>query len=304
MQVAISADLGGTLLRTAAVTPAHEVIHQTVLPVGSRRGNAAIAPLLRGALAETYDQVRRSAMEPVGVGLAMPGLVDTQQGVIRYSANLDLHDLAVRAIVQEVVPYQVAVENDVRAAAWGEFRWGAGRGTQYMAYLSVGTGIAAAVICRGQLHRGAGGAAGELGHVPVVPNGAPCRCGGRGCLETVAGGWGIAQRAAARIGSPDLLTAEAVFEAAAAGDPVASAVIGDAGEFLGRAAVLLMRLWDPDRLVLGGGLFFSGSPLVDAVDRAVQAGGLARQVSPTVHRGAFERDAGLIGGACLVLSPP
>jgi len=304
VEVAIAADLGGTLLRTAAVTPAREMIHRTALQVGTRRGNAEIEVLLRKALAEACEWVRAEAMEPIGVGLAVPGLVDPQRGVIRYSANLDLHDLSVRPIVQEVVPRPVVVENDVRAAAWGEFRWGAGRGTRHMVYLSAGTGIAAAVICEGQLYRGAGAAAGELGHVSVVPDGEPCRCGGRGCLETVAGGWGIAQRAARRMRSQDAPTAEAVFEAATAGDPEAGAVIREAGEFLGRAAVLLMRLWDPERLVLGGGLFFSGSPLLEAVQQAVHTGGLASQILPAVHRGAFERNAGLIGAACLVLAPP
>jgi len=304
MEEVIAVDLGGTLLRAAAVSAAAEVLYQTVQPVGAHRGNAEIGRRLRGAVADVYERMRATGAAPVGVGLAVPGLVDAAAGIIRYSANLDLVDLPVRSVVQEVVPCPIVVENDVRAAAWGEFHWGAGRGAREMVYLSAGTGIAAALICGGRLYRGAGGAAGELGHVPVVPDGEVCRCGRRGCLETVAGGWGIARRAARRAGRGDGLTAEEVFAAAAAGDPGAAEVIREAGEFLGRAAVLLVRLWDPDRLVLGGGLFSGGSPLVEAVRRAVQTGGLTGQPSPAVERGSWERNAGLMGAAALVVSPP
>ncbi|MDQ7843522.1 MAG: ROK family protein [Armatimonadota bacterium] len=304
MEAVIAVDLGGTLLRVAAVSAAPAIVRQTVQPVGDDRGNALIADRLRRAVAEVFAGMRQKGAEPVGVGLAVPGLVDAQAGVVRYSANLDLRDFPVRTIVQEVVPCPVLVENDVRAAAWGEFHWGAGRGAQEMVYLSAGTGIAAAFICGGRLYRGSKGASGELGHVPVVPDGEPCRCGGRGCLETVAGGWGIAQRAARRVGSKEILTAEQVFAAAASGDLWAVEVIREAGEFLGRAAVLLVRLTDPERLVLGGGLFSAASPLVESVRQAVRTAGLTGQTPPAVERGALERDAGLMGAAGLVLVPP
>ncbi len=304
MQVVVAVDLGGTLLRTAVVSAAREILHQTVRPVGDRRGNTAIGRLLREAVTDAREALRPCNWEPTGVGLAVPGVVDAQAGMIRYSANLQLDALPVRDIVQEVLPGVVVVENDVRAAAWGEFHWGAGRGVRHMVYLSAGTGIAAAAVCEGRLYRGRAGAAGELGHVVVVPDGEQCRCGQRGCLETVAGGWGIARRAARRAGTESPLSAEAVFEAARAGDPGARDVIREAGKFLGRAAVLLVRLWDPERLVLGGGLFFDGSPLLDAVRRAVQTGGLAGTSPPAVERAVFGPNAGLLGAACLVHAPP
>jgi len=312
VQVVIVADLGGTLLRTGLVTPARVLVHQSTQRVGDRRGNAAIEALLRDALREASERAQAQALEPVGAGLAVPGLVDPERGVIRYSANLDLRELAVAAIVREVIPLPVVVENDVRAAAWGEWRWGAGRGTRHMGYLSAGTGIAAAVISGGRLYHGATSAAGEIGHAPVVRNGDSCRCGQRGCLETMAGGWGIVRRAGqlavrpARSASGPAeegpLTTEAVFEAAAVGDPAAAAIIREAGEFLGQAAVAAVRLWDPERLILGGGLFFDGSPLTDAVRRAVAGSVFYGETPPPVHLAEFGGNSGLMGAACLVLA--
>lgn len=294
-RVAIAADLGGTFLRTGLVTPAGVLVHQNLHRVGDRRGNAAVNRLLRDALRQAYEQGLERSLEPVGCALAVPGLVDAPAGIIRYSANLDLRDLPVASIVREAVPLPVVVENDVRAAAWGEWMWGAAQGTRDMAYLSAGTGIAAAVICDGRLYRGATGTAGEIGHAPVIPEGDLCRCGQRGCLETIAGGWGIARRA----GRP---TTEAVFEAAAAGDAAARAAIKEAGLLLGQAAVTVVRLWNPECLVLGGGLFHDGSPLTEAVREAVTRSVLYGQVPPIVRPAEFGGHSGVMGAACLVLA--
>ena len=295
MRVAIAADLGGAFLPTAFVPPERGMLHEATRRVGDHRGNAAVKAFLRDALRQAYEQARGESLEPVAIGLAVPGLVDPAAGILRYSGNLDVRGLPVAAVVREAVPLPVVVENDVRAAAWGEWMWGAGQGIRYMTYLSAGTGIAAAVICNGDLYHGATGAAGEIGHAPVIPDGDLCRCGQRGCLETVASGWGIARRA----GMP---TAEAVFEAAAAGDATAGAAIKEAGQFLGQAAVTAVRLWNPERLVLGGGLFYDGSPLIEAVCEAVARSTLHGEVPPPVHRAAFGGRSGLMGAACLVFA--
>jgi glucokinase len=295
MRVVIAADLGGTFFRTALVTAERSALHEVSQRVGDHRGNAAVAAFLQVNLQRAYTEACGRSFEPVAVGVAVPGLVDPAAGVLRYSGNLDLRDLPVATVVGETVPLPVVVENDVRAAAWGEWLWGAGQGASHPLYLSAGTGIAAAVIIDGHLYRGATAAAGELGHAPVVPDGDTCRCGRRGCLETVAGGWGIARRA----GMP---TAEAVFKMAAAGDAAAAAVITDAGRFLAQAAMTAIRLWNPDCVILGGGLFHDGSPLIEAVRAAVSRSALHDGEPPPVRRAAFGDHSGLMGAACLVLA--
>lgn len=239
-------------------------------------------------------------------GLSVPGLVDSERGLIRFAANLGVSDLPVADLVQGLLGAPVIVENDVRAATWGEWRWGAGEGADPFVYLNAGTGIAVGLMWGGRLLRGVGGAAGEIGHMPVVADGDPCRCGGRGCLETVAGGWGIAARAvrlaaAAGMPLPEGAAAREVCEVAARGHPVAAQVVRDAGDALGRAAIMLTRLVNPERIVLGGGLFAPGSPLVEAVRQCVEAHPLRDVPPPEVVVGRLGIRAGLLGAACLAL---
>lgn len=309
----IAVDMGGTLLRVGVVTTDHTIAQQWAHRIEGRRGAAPIGALLQSALREAAGWMSEHAHYPAGVGIAVPGVVEPEDGIVRYSANLDLHNVPVAALAREVIPAPVAVENDVRASAWGEYVWGSGMGTRYMVYLSAGTGIAAAVIDDGRPYRGISGAAGELGHAPVFPNGERCSCGNVGCLETVASGWGIVHRAAQAgmvpVGagpgrsSEAGLTVEAVFQAAAAGDRIARAVIGDAGVYLGQAAVSLVRLLNPQKLILGGGLFFAGSPLVAAVTAAVEGVSLSGETPPPVALASSGSNSGLIGAACLLLAP-
>lgn len=295
MRAVIAADLGGTYLRTATVTAERIVLHEAIRRVEVRRGNAAVAAFLRVAVEEAYKRAGEASLDPAAVGLAVPGLVDRAAGIMRYAGNLDVHDLPVVAAVRTVAPRPLVIENDVRAAAWGEWMWGAGQGAGHMAYLSVGTGIAAALVSGGHLYYGAEDAAGELGHAPVIPDGDLCRCGQRGCLETVAAGWGIARRAG-------MASAQEVFEAASAGNASAGAVIEEAGRALGRAALILVRLWDPDRLVLGGGLFHHGSALAASVHESVTRSALRGAVSPSVFTAAYAGRSGLMGAACLAFA--
>jgi glucokinase len=308
----IAADLGGTLLRTGVVRPPHTILHQSTRRVEDRRGNEEIEALLRAALTDAVHWTHASHTPVAATGLAVPGLIDPAQGVMRYSTNLGVRDLPVAAIARDVVTGPVVVENDVRAAAWAEWVWGAGRGSRIMAYLSVGTGVAAALVYEDRLYHGADAAAGELGHIPVVPDGDSCRCGQRGCLETVAGGWGILRRAerlarqrASALTGPSAreeLTTEHVFQAAAEGDSVAGSVLAEAGGALGRAAVTLLRLWNPERLVLGGGLLLEASPLAREVQRAVAASTLYGEPMPPVSLAKFAGSSGLIGAAGLALA--
>jgi len=309
----VAVDMGGTLLRVGVVSADRTIAQQWVHRIEGRRGAAPIGALLQSALREASGWMSAHARYPAGVGIGVPGVVEPEDGLVRYSANLDLHNVPLAALAREVIPAPVAVENDVRAAAWGEYQWGAGKGARYMVYLSAGTGIAAAVIDDGRPYRGISGAAGELGHAPVFPDGERCSCGNVGCLETVASGWGIVHRAAqsgmvrvgagpGRSGEADL-TVEAVFQAAATGDRTATAVISDAGVHLGQAAVSLVRLLNPQKLILGGGLFFAGSPLVTAVTAAVEGVSLFGAMPPSVSLAAFGSNSGLIGAACLLLVP-
>jgi predicted NBD/HSP70 family sugar kinase len=191
--------------------------------------------------------------------------------------NLDWHDLPLGPGLEAILGIPVVVENDVRAAALGLDRRQFGA-TGSLALLAIGTGIAAGVVLDGQLHRGAHGLAGEIGHVVVDPGGAPCACGNRGCLETVAAGPALVRRTlagwAARGNGHGVATdaapdagAEAVFAAATTGDPVARDVVEASGRAVAWGIHLLALAYDVDRIVIGGGVSHAGEPFIAPVRR-------------------------------------
>lgn len=205
----------------------------------------------------------RDAAGSVGVGI--PGLVDHVGGEVQHAVNLGLNGdrLSLRTLLEDRCSLPVHVENDVNAATLGAV---ALSGIQDLVYLSIGTGLAAGIAIDGRVRRGATGAAGEIGHVPVDPAGALCRCGQRGCLETVASGSALA----AAWPSGDQPAAQALFAAAAAGDPDAVAVRDRFSAGVADAVRTLVLSVDPQTIVLGGGVAHLGQPLVDHVAEALR----------------------------------
>jgi predicted NBD/HSP70 family sugar kinase len=221
-----------------------------------------------GTAAEVVETLRRTTGDPLRrtVGLGIPGLVDAERGAVKHAVNLGVDGdwFAVGEVLSDRLSVPVRVENDVNVAALGAM---ASSGADDLVYLSIGTGLAAGLVLGGRLRRGSHGAAGEIGHVPVDPAGTWCQCGQRGCLETVASGSGLA----AAWPSDDVPPAQAVFAAAAAGDPGAEEVRGAFVAGVAEAVRLLALAVDPDVVVLGGGVAHLGEPLREAVAAALAA---------------------------------
>jgi glucokinase len=205
------------------------------------------------------------------VGLGIPGLVDVERGMVKHAVNLGVDGdwVPLRAELEARLGVRVAVENDVNVATLGAV---ALSGIRDLVYVSIGTGLAAGLVLDGVLRRGATGAAGEIGHVPTDPNGAVCQCGQRGCLETIASGRALAE-AWHPAGSPggDVPPAQAVFAAAAAGDPRAVEVRDRFAAGVADAVRTLCLSVDPATIVLGGGVSHLGARLVEAVGDALRA---------------------------------
>jgi len=231
------------------------------------------------------------------VGLVVPGVVDAQQGIAVYATNLGWRDLPIRQIVAEAVGLPVILDHDVRAAGMAELELGAGRGVHEMLFVALGTGIAAAVITRGQMSAGATGRAGELGHLPVCPDGEWCACGQRGCTETYASAAALSRRYSAASGVRDI-RAEDVLSRAAAGDALANGVFTDAITALGRALVSYVLIMDPELIIIGGGMAASGAALLGPLTQEVKAG-LVWRPAPTIVTGRFAGDAGRRGAGLL-----
>lgn len=274
---------------------------------------------------DAFEQVAGSMgveeRERIGaVGVGAPGVVDTAAGILRLAPGLGggLRDVPLRARLADRLGLPVAIANRSKAAAVGEHLHGVGRGSDHLVYVWMGFGVAAGLILGGVPHLGVSGSAGELGHVVVAPDGPPCACGGRGCLQAVAGGPAIAHRAREllRTGRPgntgstalahvplDLLDAQDVIAAAAAGDALARRVLDEVGGYLGRVLATVVNLLNVKMIILGGPVGEAAAPLIaDAVQRELRAFALSVPLADVrIVPGTLGGNAGAVGAAALAL---
>jgi glucokinase len=292
----IGVDVGGTTVKAALIGSDGLEYAASERPTPRQLGpDAVIATTIR-AIDELRAQVPEDARLRA-VGLVVPGIVDAHQGIAIYAANLGWRELPLRQIVAEAIGLPVVLDHDVRAAGLAELELGAGRGLQEVLFVALGTGVAAAVITRGQAYAGATGRAGELGHLPVFPEGEWCACGQRGCTETYASAAALSRRYSAASGVSEV-PAKEVISRAAAGEPVADRIFADAVTALARALVHYVLLMDPQVILIGGGMAASGEALLQPLTREVQAG-LAWRPAPTISNGRFAGDAGRRGAGLL-----
>lgn len=297
---AVGADLGGTKLLVLAVDAAGTVLAETKVarPEGPEATVDAPVDIAGGWVGGRPDL-------PVGIGVA--GLVD-RDGVLRTGPNLPGFDgfpFAARLAAATGGP--VAVDNDATAAAMGEQRIGAARGADDAVFVALGTGIGGAAVVGGALRRGANGFAGEFGHMVVDPDGPVCPCGARGCWERFASGsgleWLAAQHPSGRWAD---VQGEEVAAAAAAGDPDALEVVGQLGGWVALGLANLVAAYDPEVVVIGGGLVEMGDLLLGPVRgrlAEITFGARSRPAVPVLAAQLGER-AGALGAALLAQEAP
>lgn len=276
-------DIGGT--KSAAVlgriegdTP--EILARRAEATKAQEGpDAILAQLLAMARALLSDDSRLA-----GIGISCGGPLDTKTGLVYSPPNLPGWDaVPVRRHFEEAFPgIPVVLENDANATALAEWRFGAGRGTQNMAFLTMGTGIGGGLILEGRLYRGTNDLGGEVGHQTVLIDGPLCGCGKRGCLEALASGPSIARRAQESLqygrgkallaladGDLKAITAQHVVEAAKAGDPYSRMILAEAGRYMGIGLANLIQILNPERIVLGTIAVHAGDLLLEPVREAV-----------------------------------
>lgn len=271
----LALDIGGTKLAVAVVTEDAACHGLQVEPTRRDDGPGVILDRLFAMGRNAID-----AAGPVaGTGISCGGPLRRADGILTGPLHLPgWVDIPIVAMAEERFGVPATLENDATAAALGEYRYGAGRGTSTMVYLTLSTGIGGGAVISGQLHRGAAGNGGEFGHILVRSGGRPCLCGRLGCLEIYASGSSIAARAREAIAERgatstlariDDLRAEHVSAAAEAGDPLAVEVWTETTELLASGITDLVNMLEPDLVVLGGGVTRAGSILLDPVRRSV-----------------------------------
>ncbi|HSF07271.1 MAG TPA: ROK family protein [Methylomirabilota bacterium] len=301
-------DVGGTRIRGGALTTDGKVVSRIERSTEAERGPDVVL----GSLLEVILQLLASHPSTETVGVACAGQIHPATGTVVYAPNLGWRDVPLAAHLQQGLGRRLTVENDVRAAAWGEFVFGAGVGAQSLVAVYVGTGVGSGAVLDGTLWRGARNGAGEVGHTQVVWDGLPCPCGRRGCLEQYASGSGFQRRlrlaladgVATRLAressdDPARLTATMVKAAADAGDAFAREVWQDAERFLTLAVANYVTLLNPEVLVLGGGVIETVPRLFDAVAADVPrlTTVLARDLR--IERARLGDWSGVVGAAAL-----
>lgn len=305
-------DIGGTNLR-AGMVPLEGAPPAAVVsaPTRPHEGPAAVVTRIAAMIRASIAQVGRGRV--AGIGIGAPGPLDRRSGTVLETPNLGWRNVPLCDMVSRELGLPVVLDNDANCAAFGEWWLGAGRGSDRLIGLTLGTGIGGGVVLDGEVYHGASDAAGEVGHMSVDFDGRSCPCGSRGCVEAYASGPAIAARAVEGIAGgarsaleadvrsdPDAVTAEAVCNAAQAGDDYAIRILAETARILAVAVANLINILNPDTIVIGGGVAAAGDllfePLRDEVGhRTFRSARGACRIVP----GELPATAGIIGAAGL-----
>jgi glucokinase len=308
-----SIDLGGTKIACMFATAAGQVVAERTVPTLSHEGPPAVLGRIAGLV---NDLAAETGVQPVGAGMGVPGLADLAAGATRFLPNLPTQwrGVPVRDVLAPQIGCPVYLLNDVRMATLGELTYGLGRRANVtMAFFALGTGIGGGVVVEGRLRLGPLGAAGELGHQTIVPDGPLCGCGNRGCLETLASGPAITAQGVWLLQSgraPELHrlvggNASAITPremAAAAGDDAVREALVRAAEYIGIGVANVVTVLHPDLVVLGGGVAEIGPLLFDTVRATVRRRvGMFPTDDLRIEKSLLGDKAGALGGIALAV---
>ncbi|MCX6559091.1 MAG: ROK family protein [Candidatus Aminicenantes bacterium] len=300
MAVFAGFDLGGTRLKCGLVDERGGLLYKTQEPT------PATADGFFALVESMWAGLRQRAGEPIrAAGFGLPGIFDLASRRILESPHTGgLDGIEIEAVLERLLGVPVRADNDANLAAFGEWRHGAGRGVANLILLTIGTGIGAGIIADGKLLRGARGYAGEVGHMSIRPDGEPCACGGRGCLETEASARAIIRRYREAAGADGPLTAEEIQALATAGDDKARMAIAESARCLGLGLGILINLLNPEKILLGGGVLGAGDDIIrPAAEEASRRSFKNAYKACRIERAALANEAGIIGAAAWAAEP-
>lgn len=304
MTLTVGVDIGGTKIAAGVVAVGGEVLARA-----RTRSPATDPPEIVRTIGDLVRDLLKQlpkGSEVEAVGASAAGFVDKQRSTLVFAPNLAWRDEPLQDHLERELDLPVVIENDANAAAWGEFRFGAGEDVDNLLMLTIGTGVGGGVVLDGELARGGFGMGGEVGHITMVPGGVACGCGNLGCLESYGSGsalvrmtqeHAVAEPGAAALlaqagGDPDKITGPMVTSAAAAGDAFALARLAELGDWIGRGVASLTAVLDPNVVVIGGGVSEAGDLLLEPVRES-----FARHVTGRGHRPLLEVRGARLGNA-------
>lgn len=316
-RLAIAIDVGGTSIKGALVNEKGEIVQRRGVSTQAVEGFQRVSERI-GALTKELreDTAAFGLPEPVGVGIGVPGSVEPDvPDVVTYAPNLKWWNAPLGQRVREFVQLPVVMENDANVAAIGEKWMGAGQGIESLAVVTIGTGIGCGLILDGRLYRGPKGAAGEIGHTILLPDGPLCNCGKRGCLEALTAAPAVVRMAREQISKtsqgilralfPDRIEAHHVFEAGREGDSMALEIVHRVAYYLGWGLANLINTLNPQCIVLGGGVAQAGEILFAPVREKIYNMALTVPAQNcAIVPAQLGNDAGVVGAAALFFSKP
>ena len=309
----VGIDLGGTFIKGGIVDDLGNIIYQDKVPTESEFGATRVATNIANLAKSLMEKVGLTADDMEGIGMGVPGMIDSKAGNVIYSNNLKWQDFRIGETVGELTGLRVKIANDANVAALGEAKFGAAKGFDNVVMLTLGTGVGSGIVADGQLMEGNKSAGAELGHMVVVQGGEQCTCGRKGCLEAYASATALirdTKRAMTahkdskmwEIGEIDNVTGKTAFDYMDS-DPYAKAVVDGYIEMLACGITNLANIFRPQAVLLGGGVCAQGDtlvkPLQKLLDKEIFAGELGPQVPILIAE--LGNSAGLLGAAALLM---
>lgn len=312
----IGIDVGGTNVKIALVDDNGKIIYSNSVPTYAKMGYEYTVNNIKQAIKDLMKETNTTTSDIEGIGFDFPGQVDCKTGVVKLAPNIPgWVNVPIAQMIEDEFHIPTRIDNDVRCAALGELKFGAGKGCENFICITVGTGIGSGIVINGKVVRGATNAAGELGHIKLQMNGGPiCGCGDTGCLEAFASGPAIVAMAQEYIkGGKSTkfremaaveggeITPYMVAKAAEEGDPVAKRIFEIVGEYIGIGLTSVINLLNPERVIIGGGVAESGELLLGPIrktikERAMVVAGNAVEIVPA----QLGNSAGVIGASMLI----
>ncbi|MEY8000038.1 ROK family protein [Clostridium sp. Mt-5] len=306
----VGVDLGGTKICAAVINSRGKIIYDQTLPTKVWMGKTFILNTMITLIEELIQKCRLNNKKIKGIGVGSPGPLDISKGEIICAPNLPFKNFDIITPLKDKFNIPVYLDNDANAAALGEYMFGAGRGSRNMIFITVSTGIGGGAVLNGNIYRGNTQNALEVGHMTLEKDGPLCNCGNRGCAEVLASGTAIAREAKRAVNRGEVtslsqyenVTSREVFKEAELGDDTAKRILDTALNYLGICVANVMNCFDPDVVVIGGGVSKGGSIVIDRISGVVKKRCFKTISENTkILQAELGTYAGVIGAAALVI---
>lgn len=306
----IGIDLGGTKISGALATLDGELLATYTIPTKAEEGEAAIIGRIIEVVEKVLEDGDKKTEDIKAIGIGSPGPLDTKKGTIITTPNLPFKNFNIVQPIAEKFGIKTYLDNDANAATIGEYMFGAGKGSENMVFVTVSTGVGGGAVLNGKVYRGNTSNALEIGHMTLLEDGPKCGCGNSGCLEALSSGTGIARRAKealetgvkSSLSQYENITSYEVFKEAANGDEVAKEVLDRALTYLGIGIANIITSFDPEVVVIGGGVSKAGEIVFDKVKEVVNKRCFKTLAESTkILPAELGTDAGVIGAVALAI---